>query len=93
MDGTANSDSQNFLIPEFGYNRLINPYLSLGVTVYGNGGMNTNYPGGQIPAGSACAGFNPTPGPYNLLCSNGRLGIHTPGPQGRRRTTLNRYGH
>jgi len=33
--------------------------------------MNTDYPGGQIPAASACAGFNPKPGPYNLLCGNG----------------------
>lgn len=63
IDGTADSDSSYFLIPEFGYNKMINPNLSLGVTVYGNGGMNTNYSGGQIPAASACAGFNPAPGP------------------------------
>ena len=44
-------------------------------TVYGNGGMNTDYPGGQIPAQSACARFNPNPGPYNLLCGNGELGV------------------
>jgi long-chain fatty acid transport protein len=75
IDGQADSESNYFVIPEFGYNRLINPSLSLGVTVYGNGGMNTDYPGGQIPAASACAGFNPTPGPYNLLCGNGRLGV------------------
>lgn len=75
VDGTADSDSIYFLVPEFGYNRMLNPNLSLGVTVYANGGMNTNYPGGQIPAASACAGFNPNPGPYNLLCGNGRLGV------------------
>jgi len=75
VDGTAESDSNYFLVPEFGYNKMINPNLSLGVTVYANGGMNTDYPGGQIPAASACAGFNPTPGPYNLLCGNGRLGV------------------
>jgi long-chain fatty acid transport protein len=38
--------------------------------------MNTDYPGGQLPAASACAGFNPTAGPYNLLCGNGRLGVN-----------------
>jgi long-chain fatty acid transport protein len=43
------SDTKNFLIPEFGYNRMINPNLSLGVSVYGNGGMNTDY-GDGIPA-------------------------------------------
>ena len=75
IDGSADSDSNYFIIPEFGYNRMINPDLSLGITVYGNGGMNTDYPGGQIPAESACAGFNPRPGPYNLLCGNGSLGV------------------
>jgi long-chain fatty acid transport protein len=75
IDGSADSDSNYFVIPEFGYNRMINPNLSLGVTVYANGGMNTDYPGGQIPAASACAGFNPAPGPYNILCGNGRLGV------------------
>ena len=74
IDGQAESDSNYFLIPEFGYNRMINPNLSLGITVYGNGGMNTDYPGGQI-AGGACPGFNPAPGPYNLLCGNGKLGV------------------
>ena len=54
VDGTAESDSNYFLVPEFGYNKMINPNLSLGVTVYANGGMNTDYPGGQIPAISAC---------------------------------------
>lgn len=82
IDGSADSDSTLFAIPEFGFNKLINPKLSLGVTVYGNGGMNTDYPGDQIPSGTACGpatgpgtGFNPAPGPYNLLCGNGRLGV------------------
>ena len=74
INGQADSDSNYFLIPEFGYNKMINPNLSLGITVYGNGGMNTDYPGGQI-AGGACPGFNPAPGPYNLLCGNGSLGV------------------
>jgi len=39
---SANEDS-SFLIPEFGYNKMMNPDMSLGVTVYGNGGMNTSY--------------------------------------------------
>jgi len=75
INGSADSDSNYFIIPEFGYNRMINPNLSLGVTVYGNGGMNTDYPGGQIPAGTACAGFNPSGAPYNLLCGSGRLNM------------------
>ena len=75
IDGSTTSDSTNFFIPEFGINWKYRPDLALGVTVYGNGGMNTNYPGGQIPAASACASFNPSPGPYNLLCGNGKLGV------------------
>ena len=39
IDGQAESDSNYFLIPEFGYNRMINPNMSLGITVYANGGM------------------------------------------------------
>ena len=41
---TVDSDSNYFPVPEFGYNRMMNNNLALGVTVYGNGGMNTDYP-------------------------------------------------
>jgi long-chain fatty acid transport protein len=75
VDGSATSGSSNFFIPEFGVNWRYSPDLAFGLTVYGNGGMNTDYPGGQIPAASACVAFNPTPGPYNLLCGNGKLGV------------------
>ncbi len=40
------SEDKYFLIPEFGLNRMLRPNLSLGVSVYGNGGMNTDYPNG-----------------------------------------------
>jgi len=83
MNGTAKSGSNKFAIPEFGYNRMYKPNMSLGVTVYGNGGMNTNYDGGQLPFGGTCAngggtGFNPVQvagGTYNLLCGDGNLGV------------------
>ena len=59
LDGSYSGDgSKTFYIPEFGYNRMINPQMSLGVAVYGNGGMNTTYNaspfaylGGSNPAG------------------------------------------
>jgi long-chain fatty acid transport protein len=35
--------SENFFIPEFGYNQMLNNAMSLGISVYGNGGMNTDY--------------------------------------------------
>ncbi len=37
------NQTNDFIIPEFGYNKMINPSLALGVSVYGNGGMNTDY--------------------------------------------------
>jgi len=37
------NETSNFFIPEFGYNRMLNNAMSLGVSVYGNGGMNTDY--------------------------------------------------
>ena len=37
------NDKKNFFIPNFGYNRMISSDTSLGVSVYGNGGMNTDY--------------------------------------------------
>jgi long-chain fatty acid transport protein len=90
MDGSVRSESRNFFIPEFGINWALNPSVTVGLTVYGNGGMNTDYAGDQIPAQSACAQFNPGPAsaglPYNLLCGgavdadgnpvNGQLGVN-----------------
>lgn len=40
------NDTQNFFIPEFGYNKQYSEDVTLGVSVYGNGGMNTDYKNG-----------------------------------------------
>lgn len=37
------NNRENFLIPEAGFNKVITPDVTLGVSVYGNGGMNTDY--------------------------------------------------
>lgn len=58
---TEQSDKNYFVVPEFGYNKMVNPNLSLGITVYGNGGMNTDY--APLTTGS------------NLLGGTGRLGV------------------
>lgn len=68
LDGTVDSDSKYFLIPEFGYNRMVSNDLALGITVYGNGGMNTDYAGNQINCGAG-------PATANLLCGSGKLGV------------------
>lgn len=66
LNGSVDSDRKAFLVPEFGYNRMINSNLSLGVSVYGNGGMNTTYPQGNFNCGA---------GPANMLCGSGGLGV------------------
>ena len=76
IDGYVDSGSKNFFIPEFGVNWKYRPDLAFGLTVYGNGGMNTDYEGGQISAQSACRQFRGGQGaPYNLLCGSGSLGV------------------
>ncbi|MDO8251082.1 MAG: outer membrane protein transport protein [Rhodoferax sp.] len=66
LNASVDSGSNLFLIPEFGYNRAINDKLGVGITVYGNGGMNTDYPSGQINCGA---------GPANVLCGGPNLGV------------------
>lgn len=71
LNGSADSGTNYFVIPEFGVNHMLTPDISLGLTVYGHGGMNTDYPGGQIPAGF-CGPATPA---SNLLCGQGHLGV------------------
>lgn len=57
---SGNGDS-SFLIPEFGYNRMLGTDAAVGVAVYGNGGMNTKYKtlnAGTAPTGAPPAGLN-----------------------------------
>jgi len=47
--GTVESDKDYFFIPNMAYSAQINENSAWGIAVYGNGGMNTDYPTG--PAG------------------------------------------
>ena len=72
LEGDVKSDGSAFAIPEFAYNAKIDDRRSWGVTVYGNGGMNTEFEGGNVMC------MNPNNGqPYqgNLLCGQGKLGV------------------
>ncbi|MCI0443749.1 outer membrane protein transport protein [bacterium] len=42
--GTYESDSNYFVIPSLGVNLMLSDKTSLGLSMYGLGGMNTNYP-------------------------------------------------
>jgi len=60
--GTVESDSEYFPVPTIGWNYKLDNNQSIGITVFGNGGMNTDYPGFASqtcpPGGSGtfCAG-------------------------------------
>ncbi len=45
--GSVESNNDFFLIPHIGYNWQLNTDSTLGVSVYGNGGMNTEYSSGS----------------------------------------------
>lgn len=41
--GTVESDSKWFIIPAIGFNKILNEKHALGISLFGNGGMNTDY--------------------------------------------------
>jgi len=68
-DGGQKIESENdlFLIPHFGYNTMLDSKSALGVSIYGNGGMNTEYKGGF-----AAVGPGNLPGTYG----SGTIGVN-----------------
>ncbi len=65
-DGDQSIDSKNegFLIPQFGYNWVIDDNSTIGISVFGNGGMNTEYKGGTALVFDGVAAFNTLPGTF-----------------------------
>ena len=69
-DGDQSIDSENeaFLIPQFGYNWVIDPDRTIGISVFGNGGMNTEYKGGSatvfVPTSPTSGTFEPFAGTF-----------------------------
>ena len=68
MNGDVDSGNKNFFVPEFGFNRQISPNMAVGLTVYGNGGMNTEYSATGIDCGGGPAN--------NMLCGSSKLGVN-----------------
>ena len=56
--GTVESDSEWFVIPSLGANWMLNEDNSVGVSIYGNGGMNTDYDTATYPGGSSPTGVD-----------------------------------
>lgn len=72
LDADVDSGSNTFLVPEFAYNTAISDKIGVGISVYGNGGMNTNYPGGSVTCQDPSTGaFYPA----SVLCGPGGLGM------------------
>ena len=49
IPGTFESDNEDFWIPNFGWNHMIDDVSSVGITLAGNGGMNTEYKNVTFP--------------------------------------------
>lgn len=50
--GSVDSDKDYFLIPHFGMSRKLDENTTVGIAVYGNGGLNTRYVGGSATVGA-----------------------------------------
>jgi len=56
MDQTVESDSDFFIIPHFAYNHQLANDSTVGISIYGNGGMNTNFSASDTPGGAGLFG-------------------------------------
>jgi long-chain fatty acid transport protein len=70
LDFKSDIDSTNFFIPELAYNAKVSDQVSWGISVYGNGGMNTDYTNTPLN----CSPFGGPP-QANGLCGQGKLGV------------------
>ena len=69
LNGSIRSTRDNFFIPGIALKDSISSDVSLGLTIYGNGGMNTDYPRGQLDLGPGAT-------QQNLLAGSGHLGVN-----------------
>lgn len=73
--GSRASDSEYFAIPNLAFSRHVSgtPLFDVfAVSIYGNGGLNTNYPGDP---GSPACGFLPVPNPGTGPYCFGKTGV------------------
>ena len=61
---SIDSEDDVFLIPHIGRNWMLDANRSIGVTVYGNGGMNTEYKGGTAQHNDGVGNAVTTPGTF-----------------------------
>jgi len=91
--GDYDSQSDWFMVPSLGYNHVLNDRMTVGVAIFGNGGMNTNYKDRPVWENFAGApnqlaiGPGMTPPPGTFAAPNGML--FTMGPNGRPQPVTN----
>ena len=68
-DGDQSKDSKNefFLIPQFGYNWVVDEESTIGVSLFGNGGLNSEYKGGTASVPDGMGGFNQLSGTFGVV--------------------------
>jgi len=66
----VSSDSEIFFIPALGFSRSISPDASIGLAIYGNGGMNTDYASHDTPFGMGTFGADHTGVNYAQIFTN-----------------------
>lgn len=74
-DFATTSGRDVFVIPEGAISRRVNDSLAWGVTLYGNGGLNTTYRGDNGVPGSNAAPTQCGARPANFLLGCGKLGF------------------
>ncbi len=77
--GTVRSDTRIFLVPNLGANWMVSKNDSIGISIYGNGGMNTTYDAavfyGSKPAGVDMGKFYVVPTWAHKFGENHSVGI------------------
>ncbi len=71
VPGNFESESNHFLIPNFGANWMISNDASVGLSVYGNGGMNSDWKASGIGGGTGVFGAGDAGVDYSQLFING----------------------
>ena len=56
LGATVESGSEDFFIPQFGWNKMLDEVSSIGVSVFGRGGMNTDWRAGDTFGGQGVFG-------------------------------------
>lgn len=74
-DMTSDSDNEFFVLPEGAISRRIDERLAWGLTIYGNGGLNTEYRGNNGVPGSNLAPGVCNDKPANFLLGCDKLGL------------------